>query len=171
MVHLRSRLAAFIRHKRGDTPQRLFARKLGLAQSTIMRIENEDQNVTLHTLEQLCKAFHVDVAELFPALDVRRSYQIPVKKSVYVKGAGADMIHESQLHTKTVSTKAVATKKAVKAKDANTTAVSVKKGVSGKAGGSKKKAPVSGSAAAGSATGGSATEGFETKGSKVQRSE
>ena len=67
MVHLRARLAAFIRNARGDVPQRVFARKIGVAQSTIMRIENEDQNVTLDTLEQLCKAFRLDVGDLFPA--------------------------------------------------------------------------------------------------------
>lgn len=46
--------------------QRAFASRYGLAQSTVMRIENEDQNVTLNTLEQLCRVFRVDVAELFP---------------------------------------------------------------------------------------------------------
>ncbi len=33
-----------------------------------MRIENLEQNVTLDSLEQLCKAFHVDIAELFPVI-------------------------------------------------------------------------------------------------------
>lgn len=65
MVHLRERLAIFVRRQRGDTPQRRFARRIGVAQSTIMRIENQEQNVTLDTLEQLCKAFHVDVGGLF----------------------------------------------------------------------------------------------------------
>lgn len=74
MVHLRSRLAAFVRQRRGNMPQRAFARKIGVAQSTIMRIENEDQNVTLLTLEQLCKAFQVDIAELFPAAETIRHY-------------------------------------------------------------------------------------------------
>ncbi len=69
MVHLRQRLAKFIRDKRGGTPQREFARKIGLAQSTIMRIENLDQNVTLETLEQLCNVFHADVPDLFPAMN------------------------------------------------------------------------------------------------------
>lgn len=67
MVYLRHRLATFIRKERGRTPQREFARRVGVAQSTIMRIENLDQNVTIDTLEQLCRAFHVDVDELFPA--------------------------------------------------------------------------------------------------------
>jgi len=66
MVQLRRRLAKFIRERRGPLSQRAFARKSGLGQSTIMRIENLEQNVTVDTLEQLCKAFHVDVAELFP---------------------------------------------------------------------------------------------------------
>ncbi|GFZ81676.1 hypothetical protein GCM10011403_26310 [Pseudohongiella nitratireducens] len=65
MVHLRERLAIYVRTQRGDTPQRRFARRIGVAQSTIMRIENQEQNVTLDTLEQLCRAFHVDVAGLF----------------------------------------------------------------------------------------------------------
>lgn len=80
MVHLRARLAVFVRNKRGDLPQRTFARKMGLAQSTIMRIENEEQNVTLKTLEQLCKAFRVDVGDLFPATPTSsRNYQSRVR--------------------------------------------------------------------------------------------
>lgn len=66
MVQLRQRLALFIRNKRGNTPQRDFARKIGVAQSTIMRIENLDQNVTLDTLEHLCRTFHADIGDLFP---------------------------------------------------------------------------------------------------------
>ena len=68
MVQLRTRLARFIKERRGDMPQREFARKIGVGQSTIMRIENLDQNVTLDTLEQLCKYFRLDVAELFPSV-------------------------------------------------------------------------------------------------------
>lgn len=74
MVYLRSRLAAFIKEKRGSMSQREFARRSGLAQSTIMRIENQDQNVTIKTLERLCQVFRVDVAELFPPLEVKRPY-------------------------------------------------------------------------------------------------
>ena len=91
MVHLRSRLAAFIRTRRGATPQREFARKLGVAQSTIMRIENEEQNVTLETLEQLCKAFHLDVGDLFPSVIKPRHYQ--TRPSVDQQPV---MIHESK---------------------------------------------------------------------------
>lgn len=91
MVHLRQRLAKFIRDKRGDTPQREFARKIGLAQSTIMRIENLDQNVTLQTLEQLCKVFHADVADLFPVPGTPKVYP-PI--SLPAEQTGAAVIHE-----------------------------------------------------------------------------
>jgi DNA-binding XRE family transcriptional regulator len=77
MVQLRQRLARFIREKRGEMPQRDFARKIGVAQSTIMRIENLDQNVTIDTLESLCKVFHADVADLFPRVDASREYSAP----------------------------------------------------------------------------------------------
>lgn len=55
-------------------PQREFARRVGVAQSTIMRIENHEQNVTLDTLEQLCRAFRVDIEELFPVSAVHPQY-------------------------------------------------------------------------------------------------
>jgi len=68
MVYLRKRLSSFIRTRRGSMTQREFARRVGVAQSTVMRIENEDQNVTLETLETLCDAFQVEIGELFPPL-------------------------------------------------------------------------------------------------------
>lgn len=74
MVQLRKRLAKFIRQKRGRMGQREFARKTGLAQSTIMRIENMEQNVTLDTLEQLCRVYHVEIEELFPVILTPRVY-------------------------------------------------------------------------------------------------
>jgi len=64
MVQLRQRLAKFIKEKRAGVPQREFARKIGVAQSTIMRIENLEQNVTLNTLETFCRVFRVDIPSL-----------------------------------------------------------------------------------------------------------
>lgn len=89
MVFLRSRLAAFIRERRGSMPQREFARRVGVAQSTIMRIENHEQNVTLDTLEQLCRAFRVDVDELFPVSAVQPRYGMD-------EAARAGFVHEPQ---------------------------------------------------------------------------
>lgn len=56
-----------------------------------MRIENEDQNVTLETLEMLCQTFHIDVAELFPPVDSIRVYQPPARS-----GADMPMVHEPE---------------------------------------------------------------------------
>lgn len=56
-----------------------------------MRIENEDQNVTLETLEMLCQTFHIDVAQLFPPVDSIRVYQPPARG-----GADMPMIHEPE---------------------------------------------------------------------------
>ncbi len=82
-------------------PQRDFARKIGVAQSTIMRIENLDQNVTLDTLESLCKVFHADVADLFPRLDTRRDYATrpPVGLIRPGQGSALPVIHEAEAGT------------------------------------------------------------------------
>jgi transcriptional regulator with XRE-family HTH domain len=97
MVQLRQRLARFIREKRGEMPQRDFARKIGVAQSTIMRIENLDQNVTIDTLESLCKVFHADVADLFPRLESSREYlpRPPVGLIRPGRGSALPAIHEA----------------------------------------------------------------------------
>lgn len=66
MGQLRKRLALFLRGKRGDLTEREFARKVGLSKSTLSRLENQQQNATIHTLEHLCKVFRCEVGDLFP---------------------------------------------------------------------------------------------------------
>lgn len=107
MVHLRQRLARFIREKRGKTPQREFARKIGVAQSTIMRIENQDQNITLKTLETLCQVFHVDIVDLFPPLEASRQYSPRVPAGLNVPQAGSSLtLHdEAPVHRTAQSSK------------------------------------------------------------------
>jgi transcriptional regulator with XRE-family HTH domain len=56
-------LAEFLRWKRGDQTFQQFARKIGLSDSTLQRIEMMQQNVTIDTLEQIATRF-------------RRRYQI-----------------------------------------------------------------------------------------------
>jgi len=65
MSDITQRLAANIRRRRGDIPQRAFALKLGISQSTLARIENAGQNTTLSTLEQLMKSLKCDIGGLF----------------------------------------------------------------------------------------------------------
>ena len=65
MGELRKRLAKNIRRLRGDTPQREFARKLGITKSTLHRIEMNEQNVGLDTLELICKRLKCGIPDLF----------------------------------------------------------------------------------------------------------
>jgi DNA-binding Xre family transcriptional regulator len=63
---LARRLAKALGRFRGEESQNRFARHLGLSNATLNRIENEVQNVSLETLEKLCRALRCDVADLFP---------------------------------------------------------------------------------------------------------
>ena len=58
-------LARKVRALRGTSTQTVFARKLGISQATLARIESGEQNTTIKTLQQICKALRCDVAELF----------------------------------------------------------------------------------------------------------
>jgi transcriptional regulator with XRE-family HTH domain len=60
------RLAKGLAHFRGEESQNRFARKLGISNASLNRIENERQNVSLATLEKLCLYFNCDIADLFP---------------------------------------------------------------------------------------------------------
>ena len=62
---LNKRLANFIKDKRGNLSYMQFEKKYGISSSSVSRIESEEQNVTLKTLEDLCIAFKCDVGELF----------------------------------------------------------------------------------------------------------
>lgn len=62
---LSDRLARNLRALRGDKTQKAFARKLGISQATLARLENGAQNTTLGTLEQIAKVLRCDVGDLF----------------------------------------------------------------------------------------------------------
>ena len=51
----RAKLAGNLRLMRGKQSQDSFARKLAISQSTLGRIENQQQNITIDMLEQICK--------------------------------------------------------------------------------------------------------------------
>ncbi len=61
---LREILAEAIRTRRGDRSQRSFARTLGVSKTTLLRIEMADQNVTIDTLETICRRLRCSVADL-----------------------------------------------------------------------------------------------------------
>ncbi len=71
MGNLAKRLANRLLELRGETPQYLFARRLGVSKSSLNRMELADQNVSLRTLEVLCARLKCDVGDLFPR-DVAR---------------------------------------------------------------------------------------------------
>ncbi|TAL01510.1 MAG: XRE family transcriptional regulator [Verrucomicrobia bacterium] len=62
---LHQQLAAFLRKKRGDLTYAQFARKTGLSDSTLHRLEMGEQNVTLKTIEQLCDRLKCGVSDIF----------------------------------------------------------------------------------------------------------
>lgn len=65
MTNLAERLANRIRELRGDLTQEAFARRLGINQATLNRIELKKQNVTLATLEKICKRLNCSICRLF----------------------------------------------------------------------------------------------------------
>ena len=66
MEGLAQRLAKKLIELRGDIPQYRFAKKLDISKSTLNRLEIGEQNVSLKTLEKLCKKLKCDISDLFP---------------------------------------------------------------------------------------------------------
>ena len=64
MERLADRLARKMRLLRGDQTQMAFAKKLGIAVSSLNRVENGAQNVTLDMLERLSRRLKCDPADL-----------------------------------------------------------------------------------------------------------
>jgi len=62
---LRKQLAEFLRKRRGDQTFQQFARKIGLSDSTLQRIEMMQQNVTLDTLQQIVTRLRCKVSDIF----------------------------------------------------------------------------------------------------------
>jgi transcriptional regulator with XRE-family HTH domain len=62
-------LAKFLRERRGESTFAAFARKLGISASTLYRLENGEQSVTLQRLEQILARLKCDVKDVFPQED------------------------------------------------------------------------------------------------------
>jgi len=58
-------LGEFLRKRRGATTYAQFSRKVGLPASTIHRIENGNQSLTLKKLELVLKRLKCSVADVF----------------------------------------------------------------------------------------------------------
>ncbi|MDA9095902.1 helix-turn-helix domain-containing protein [Porticoccaceae bacterium] len=62
---LSEKLAKNLKTRRGPLTQGAFARKLGISRATLNRLENNAQNTTLKTLNQITKSLHCDIGDLF----------------------------------------------------------------------------------------------------------
>jgi len=62
---LANKLAKNIREMRGNKSLKAFSRKTGISYATLSRIESQQQNVSLHTLEQLCISLKCNLSDLF----------------------------------------------------------------------------------------------------------
>ncbi len=63
---LESQLARFLKERRGDLTYAQFSRKLGLPPSTLHRLEQGSQSITLRGLQQILRKLKCGLAEVFP---------------------------------------------------------------------------------------------------------
>jgi transcriptional regulator with XRE-family HTH domain len=63
---LRKQLAEFLKRKRGDQTFEQFARKIGLSDSTLQRIEMMEQNVTIDTIQHIVSRLRCKISDIFP---------------------------------------------------------------------------------------------------------
>lgn len=66
MTNLTERLAHRLKVLRGDASQLQFAKRLGVSKSSLHRMEQGEQNVSLKTLDTLCRRLKCDISDLFP---------------------------------------------------------------------------------------------------------
>jgi transcriptional regulator with XRE-family HTH domain len=59
-------LASFLRKTRGEMSYAVFAKKLGITPSSLFRLENCQQSLTLKTLQQITDRLKVGLTEIFP---------------------------------------------------------------------------------------------------------
>jgi len=62
---LAKKLGKFLKRRRGKLTYAQFAKKLGLSDSTLHRMELGEQNVTLKSLEQIIKRLRCRVSDVF----------------------------------------------------------------------------------------------------------
>ncbi len=57
-----------LKGRRGDMSLRDFARRIGISKSELHRMELGEQNVSLSTIELICRKLKCDITELFSNL-------------------------------------------------------------------------------------------------------
>ena len=61
----RGQLGKFLRQRRGEMTYAQFARKIGISISSLQRMENGIQNVTLDTLETVARRLKASLRDIF----------------------------------------------------------------------------------------------------------
>ena len=62
---LDEQLATFLKKRRGELPYAAFATKLGITPSSLFRLENGQQSITLKTLQQILDRLKCGVEDVF----------------------------------------------------------------------------------------------------------
>jgi transcriptional regulator with XRE-family HTH domain len=62
---LDQKLATFLKQQRGQTSYKDFSKKIGLNSSSIHRIEQGEQSITLRSLEMILKRLKLSVLDVF----------------------------------------------------------------------------------------------------------
>jgi DNA-binding Xre family transcriptional regulator len=63
---LEKQLSIFLRKRRGDMTFAMFSRKIGLPASTLHRLEQCQQSITLGRLQQIMKRLKCGLSDIFP---------------------------------------------------------------------------------------------------------
>ena len=63
---LNHQVATFLRGRRGDESYAAFGRRVGLSGSTLFRLENGEQSITMQKLELVLSRLKCTVADVFP---------------------------------------------------------------------------------------------------------
>ena len=63
---LESQLARFLRERRGEMTYAQFSQKLGFPPSTLHRLEQRSQSITLRGLQQILRKLKCGLSEIFP---------------------------------------------------------------------------------------------------------
>jgi DNA-binding Xre family transcriptional regulator len=66
---LEKQLSTYLRKKRGDMTFAEFSRKLGLTPSTLHRLEQCQQSITLRSLQQIMERLKCDLSDIFNCRD------------------------------------------------------------------------------------------------------
>lgn len=63
--NLRTQLGAFLKKQRGEMTFAQFSRRIGVSKSTLQRLEQGEQNITVDTLEHLLSKLSARISEVF----------------------------------------------------------------------------------------------------------